>query len=137
MGRESREDPIARIASRDAIDRFQPTKGQIYDISLTRLPNDNDLGDLFRVDIQGPPKSRWNQSCARVFARSFLRRYPKFNKAFGPDASARVENAFSTHLAYLRNVYVQQQKTIREKKQEDQDHRRRERVSHVSTHYRI
>lgn len=130
MGRETKTSPFPRIASRETVNSFDPHKGQIYGISLTRFPDD--LEDLFRVDIEAPTKSPWNKSCAKVFARSFLRKHLRFQQLYGENASSKVEAAFGVHLDYLRKVYKQQQKAKVEQDAIDMHRRRTSRLRDVS-----
>ncbi|KAG2144068.1 hypothetical protein BD769DRAFT_1347862 [Suillus cothurnatus] len=54
----------------------------------------------FAVDIFGTPKSTWNISATKVFARDFVAHYP--NSEYNA-----VKRAFSTHLRSLRCTYKQ------------------------------
>jgi hypothetical protein len=129
MGRESPDSFFNRVAASADVAEYDATKGEIYGINLNHLGNLSELG-TFRVDIAGYPKSAWNKSCARVFARSFVNKYPEYAGKNGRTSS--VQAAWITHFDYLRKTYQQQQKSARQKAEVAGVHRRRERKNQVS-----
>ncbi|KAG2103703.1 uncharacterized protein F5147DRAFT_580307 [Suillus discolor] len=54
----------------------------------------------FKIDILGMPKSKWNISATKVFARDFVAHHPSFN-------IDSVQTAFSTHLRSLKRSFKQ------------------------------
>jgi hypothetical protein len=63
----------------------------------------------FRVDFWGQLSSPWNQSCARIFARSFLSTYPEYESIL-PHGHRSVEMSwlveFSALQSYLSAIVV-------------------------------
>jgi hypothetical protein len=81
----------------------------------------------FAVDIFGTPKSTWNISATKVFARDFVAHYP--NSEYNA-----VKRAFSTHLRSLRRTYKQaglDEAALKARQKED---RRKERKRSVCIH---
>lgn len=54
----------------------------------------------FTIEILGTPKSAWNISASKVFARDFVAHHPNYQY----DA---VRKVFSTHLRSLKRIYKQ------------------------------
>ncbi|KAG1877158.1 hypothetical protein C8R48DRAFT_590945, partial [Suillus tomentosus] len=54
----------------------------------------------FKIDILGMPKSKWNISATKVFARDFVAHHPSFN-------IDSVQTAFCTHLRSLKRSFKQ------------------------------
>ncbi|KAG1758896.1 hypothetical protein EDD22DRAFT_783311, partial [Suillus occidentalis] len=75
--------------------------------------------ERFRMDVRGFPKSDWNISATKVFARSFLEAHAKYRDK----TEGEVESAWMRHLAYLRNA--------RHIEADKQRHRRKERRTQV------
>ena len=110
-----------QVASVDAVAAYDPTEGECCD------PAD---ADGFRVDIGGYPKSPWNLSCARVFAKSFLREHPEYKKQAG--IKCTVEEAWTTHFDSLRRAYKRQRQTAKQRRHDHQQKRRGERKNQAS-----
>ncbi|KAG1786345.1 uncharacterized protein HD556DRAFT_1240528 [Suillus plorans] len=79
--------------------------------------------ERFRMDIRGFPKSAWNISAAKIFACSFQEAHAQFRDK----AQREVERAWTTHLAYLKNVYQKQTSRARDIEAGKQRRRRKER----------
>lgn len=62
----------------------------------------------FRINIQGKPRSSWNRSAARVFARDYIEKLQMPNTFAMYQA---VENTFFVHLKYLTALYRTSQKS--------------------------
>jgi hypothetical protein len=122
MGRESADSFFNQVAAPADVADYDPSQGEIYGINLKHLRNLAAL-KTFRVDITGYPKSPWNKSCARVFARSFVDKYPEYADKGGHTST--VQAAWTTHSEYLRKTYQQQQKLTRQQADISRVHRRR------------
>ncbi|KAG2747845.1 hypothetical protein P692DRAFT_20848939 [Suillus brevipes Sb2] len=74
----------------------------------------------FTIEILGTPKSTWNISASKVFARDFVAHYPDYQY----DA---VKKAFSTHVRSLKRAYKQAALDEAASKARQKEDRRKER----------
>lgn len=84
---------LISIASPEDVAAYDPAEGECC--------NENN----FQVDFWGMASSPWNQSCARVFARSFLTHYPHY-EAVLPHGQRSVEITWVVDFVALRNTYL-------------------------------
>jgi hypothetical protein len=78
----------------------------------------------FTIEILGTPKSTWNISASKVFARDFVAHYPDYQY----DA---VKKAFSTHVRSLKRAYKQAALDEAASKARQKEDRRKERKRSV------
>jgi len=78
----------------------------------------------FAVEILGTPKSAWNVSATKVFARDFVVHHPNYRY----DA---VKKAFSTHLRSLKRAFEQAGLEEEASKARQKEDRRKERKRSV------
>jgi hypothetical protein len=90
--------------------------------------------DDFKVDLEGHPRSTFNKSSARIFARDFKNRYPQHGFSLKD-----IEKHWLTHVSRLKDTYKKQVKLAadpmdREVKLKEAKHRRSGRKVNVSLH---
>lgn len=95
MNRSSSNPHFNQIASPAEVAAYDSNNGECCD------PKD---AHFFRVDIRGYPRSAWNKSCARVFARCFVAEYPEYKRQ-----QDKIEAGWTTHFEHLRKTYNAQQ----------------------------
>ncbi|KAI0715208.1 hypothetical protein C8Q76DRAFT_618222 [Earliella scabrosa] len=97
MGRENWDDPFedASIAS----------VAEVKDFDLAKSHPCCTV-EKFRLDLRGTPCSPWNKSATIVFVDDFMEKHPKASKA-------AVKEAFKSHIDRLRDVYRQQNGTLK------------------------
>jgi hypothetical protein len=121
MGRELRNSPFNRLASTTDVAAYDQEMGDCCDV--------ND----FRVNLEGLPSDPWNKSCARVFASSFLDKYPKFNtQKVGAQV---VAEKWLTHFKTLRLMYKKQHAGATVIQEKNRKKRQGERKSQACPHF--
>jgi len=113
--RDTSDSDFYNVPTPEEVAAYDPTKGPCC------------TAERFRMDIRGFPKNAWNVSAAKVFARSFQEAHAQFRDM----AQREVERAWTTHLAYLKNVYQKQTSKARDIEADKQRHRRKERRMQV------
>jgi hypothetical protein len=78
----------------------------------------------FAVEILGTPKSAWNVSATKVFARDFIAHHPNYQYD-------GVKKAFSTHLRSLKRAFEQAGLEEAASKARQKEDRRKERKRSV------
>jgi hypothetical protein len=115
MKRDSSDSKFYDLPTPEEVAVFDPTKGECCTV------------ERFRVDLRGFAKSDWNVSAAKIFARDFLEAHPQYKAS----KLREVENAWTTHVDYLRKVYRAQTSEIQEVNVRKQRNRRKERCAQV------
>jgi hypothetical protein len=88
MNRKAYDSPFDIGPTTEEIADFDPESGHCCS------------AEEFRVDLEDTPRSAWNTSAARVFAESFIAKYPRC-----PATEAEIEGIWSKHLGYLMNAF--------------------------------
>jgi hypothetical protein len=79
-----------RVAFPAAVEAYDPERGECCDMNN------------FRVDFDGMANSPWNLSCARVFAKSFITRYPEYESLL-PHGHQFVETSWLAEFSVMRS----------------------------------
>jgi len=90
--------------------------------------------DSFRINIRGAPKTPWNISAARVFARSFIDSY-RLNK--DSETLMEISNCATTRIKSLRYAFAKLSLTAPKRLQLEAAARRRGRKATVSNIYQL
>lgn len=91
MRREDSQAPfrIDLVPSTDEVNRYHPSQGR----AVTAAE--------WRVDLNGTPRSAWNNSCWRVFYFSFL----QVGYGYTSQDERDIQSAFFNHLRYLQMLW--------------------------------